>query len=302
MYIGKSEKEVVFHSEGEQVFGTLALPDKNNEGEKLPAIVLAHGYGSFRDELTGFIDIADKLKNKGIISLRIDLRGCGKSGKPGRIHPFSEWITDVMSAISYLQSLSKVNPKRIGLIGMSVGGGVVCWAGAIDQRVKCIVALASVADGEWWLEHLWINKGGQSTWKEFLEKLQEDMVHQAVEGETQLVNISDVLAYGLEDVNMMEEMFRNYPEFTRKLYLSSPISLLHFKPVNMVNRIQAIPIRLIHSKDDTSVPVKHSEALYKNINGEKDLQIISDSPHCFWLGSRSKQVQELTIEWIERYL
>jgi hypothetical protein len=293
------EREVSFYSEGVKVYGTLNLP---REGEISPAVVLVHGYGSFRDELTGFVEIASKLSGCGIASLRIDLRGCGKSGEPGRIHPFSEWIVDVGAAVSFLQTENQVDGKRIGLGGMSVGGGTVFWAGGLDPRVKCIVALAPVADGEWWLRHLWTNRGGDQAWNGFFNSLEKDLVLQATHGYSKKVSLGEMLAYGPEDERMMEEMLNTYPQFTREVYLSSAVSLLNFKPRLVAGLIESTPLRLIHSRDDTSVPAVHSEKLHKQTGKNGDLKIIFDSPHCFWVGPQSEKVQELTIEWLMEYL
>lgn len=296
------EEQVIFYSEAEKVYGTLALPDQLTDRTPLPAVVLAHGYGSFRDELTGFVELANKLSNQGLVSLRFDFRGCGQSGELGRIRPFSEWVTDTEAAISFLQSHKNVDGQRIGLVGMSVGGGTVCWVGGIDPRVRCVVTLAPVADGEWWLRHLWTTKGGEKEWREFLERLQEDRLLRATRGRSKKVAMGEVLAYAPEDAKMMEEMISRYPAFAREIYLSSPDSLLQFKPLYFAHFISPRPIRFIHSKDDTSVPIRHSQELYARAGEVKDFQVIHGSPHCFWLSNQSEKVQELTLEWILKYL
>jgi len=139
------ETEIAFSSGGTQVHGTLR--QAGNAGRQ-PAVILAHGFGSFRDELTGFVELADRLAAGGITSLRLDLRGCGQSGRRGFMHPMWEWVEDLRNAASFLETLSGIATDRIGVAGMSMGGGVACAAAAIDDRLKVVVALAPVTDGE----------------------------------------------------------------------------------------------------------------------------------------------------------
>ena len=293
------ERDVVFYSEGIEVYGTLTYP-RQRRGNLVPGVVLAHGYGSFRDELKGFVELAGKLSEKNICSLRFDFRGCGASGVRGRIHPFAEWIKDLQAAVYFLRSSDIVDSERIGMTGMSVGGGAVCYVSALDPSIRCVVALAPVADGEWWLRHLWSNQSGG--WDRFLKVLERDLLLQVAKGKSRRVPIGEVLAYGEVDLMMAKQMMQDYPAFTQEVFLSSPVSLMQFKPRCLAHLIEKTPIRFVHSQDDTSVPVRHSKEIYEQVRGPKDLQLVTDSPHCFWLGEKSEQVQALTIEWLCRHL
>jgi dipeptidyl aminopeptidase/acylaminoacyl peptidase len=294
------EMELSFFSDGERVVGTLALPE---EGQgKAPAAVLVHGYGSFRDELTGYVELAALLAAHGIASLRLDMRGCGESGALGRIHPHDDWIADITAALSYLESRPEVDPARLGLVGMSVGGGAVVQAGAVDERVRCVVSLAPVADGGWWLKHLWTTTRGESDWQGFLARLAADRRMRAQIGRSEKVAVEDVLAYGPEDAKARVQMLQKYPQFATYVYLSSPDSLCRFQPRHWAHLVAPRPLRIIHSLTDTSVPITHAYELYGRAGAPKDIQVIPDSPHCFWLGPHSRRVQELTLEWLRLYL
>jgi len=71
-----------------------------------------------------------------------------------------DWVNDVRQAVSFLETLPTVRPDRIGVVGMSMGGGVACTAAAVDARLRVVVALAPVADGEWSFRHLWTTSRG----------------------------------------------------------------------------------------------------------------------------------------------
>jgi len=296
------ESDVTFYSEGIEVQGTLSIPEGATEGADCPSVVLVHGYASFRDELTGFVELAEKLRAQGMVSLRFDMRGCGSSGEPGRIIPHLEWTADALAAVSYLQSIGQVDPRRIGVVGMSVGGGSACYVAGIDKRVKATVALAPVADGAWWLAHLWRTRRGEEAWEAFQERLAIDRVERAKTGKSEKVAIGDVLGFRPEDQERWDQLLAEYPQFTREVYMSSADSLVNFKPLGLVQLVAPRPIRFIHSEDDESVPIVHAEELYAAAGDVKDIKRIKGSPHCFWVGDQGGQVQVLAIEWLQEHL
>jgi dienelactone hydrolase len=62
-------------------------------------------------------------------------------------------MTDVMQAVSYLQSRPEVDPKRIGAMGYSMGSFVLSLAGAADERLHaCVLVGGGNLDGrgEYW--------------------------------------------------------------------------------------------------------------------------------------------------------
>lgn len=110
--------------DGVELAGTITFP--KGEG-KFPAVVLVSGSGpQDRDEqLFGhkpFKVLADYLTKQGIIVLRYDDRGVGKSTgsfAQGTIEHFSK---DAVSAFQYLHSFEKVDSNKLGIIGHSEGG------------------------------------------------------------------------------------------------------------------------------------------------------------------------------------
>ncbi len=49
-------------------------------------------------------------------------------------------------ALDYLQSRKEVDPDRLGVTGRSGGGATSWWVAAADDRVKCVVPVAGIAD------------------------------------------------------------------------------------------------------------------------------------------------------------
>jgi pimeloyl-ACP methyl ester carboxylesterase len=134
-------KEVEFQSEGVIIRGLLFLPD--NQETKPPIVIMAHG-------TTATIHmVADKYAEifcqAGLAVLLYDHRNFGNSdGEPRQeINP---WIQcrGYRDAINFIEQSDEIDPERIALWGDSYTGGQVIIVGAIDERVKAIVAQVPV--------------------------------------------------------------------------------------------------------------------------------------------------------------
>jgi hypothetical protein len=151
-------------SEGTRLSADLWLPDGTGPDEKLPAILLCHGWGGLKEHLNQ--TYARWFSRGGFAVLAFDYRGWGESdarlvpvaapSEPDshgdlsvRAHPLRkvvdpyDQIRDITSCLDYLESHPNVDPERIGLWGTSYGGGHVVYMAAHDPRVKAIVAQVS---------------------------------------------------------------------------------------------------------------------------------------------------------------
>ena len=51
-----------------------------------------------------------------------------------------ERLWDLMRCLDYLESLAEVDQTRIGCAGLSLGGEMAMWLGAMDKRIKATVS------------------------------------------------------------------------------------------------------------------------------------------------------------------
>lgn len=133
------------------------------------AIVLLHGAGSTRSDV---LDQAAVLARHGFGVLMIDARGHGDSA--GRAMDFG-WHgdADIAAATGYLAGRPDVDPARIGLVGMSMGGEEAIGASAANTLVRAVVAegaTARTAADEAWLSDEF---GLRGLIQEQLERLQD---------------------------------------------------------------------------------------------------------------------------------
>ena len=107
-----------------------------------PAIVCIHGHGDDRNAVHYAYSIyrgfASALARKGYATISTDV-GQHKVYERNRIL-MGERLWDLMRCIDYLESLPQVDKSRIGCGGLSLGGEMAMWLGAMDQRVSATVS------------------------------------------------------------------------------------------------------------------------------------------------------------------
>src|SRR6516225_10118069 len=123
-----SQDVVSFQSAGLRLHGVLSVPEGVKSGEKRAAFLVLHGFGS-NSESSTCITPGRILNEFGYVTLRFDMRGCGKSeGEFGRVICL-EQVEDLGNALDVLAAHPAVDPSRIGAIGSSFGGAVAVYAG-----------------------------------------------------------------------------------------------------------------------------------------------------------------------------
>jgi uncharacterized protein len=137
------EEAVEFRSGGVTLRGELTLPDGDGP---FPAVVMGGGWLYVKE--FNQPTYARAFAEQGIASLRFDYRGLGASDGEPRQHINSWWqIEDLRNGLSFLESRSELDPDRLGVWGISLGGGHALIVGALDQRVRCVVSNVPVCDG-----------------------------------------------------------------------------------------------------------------------------------------------------------
>jgi len=112
-------------------------------------IIFVHGLGSNREDL---LEQAALLHKYGYGVLLFDLRNHGESQGTITTLGYLE-AGDVQAAMDHLLSRPDVNPQRIGLMGMSMGGATVLRAAARIPEVRAVVAEAAYTSIEDNLAH-----------------------------------------------------------------------------------------------------------------------------------------------------
>lgn len=140
------QKQVSFEAEdGWRIYGTLTLPEGLNDGQRLPAALLVHGGEhdqSVFNTYPGWAKIQERL-----VTLRIDLRGKGKSRGALASHSFTSEqkghiYLDVKGALTFLQSQPHVDTSRIGIVAEEDSADAAVLGAIGNPNVKTVVFLS----------------------------------------------------------------------------------------------------------------------------------------------------------------
>ena len=128
---GLSFENVTFETSDGVTVSAWYVPSENDA-----AVVMRHGAGSTRTDVLQHTIV---LAGQGYGVLLADARGHGLSG--GRAMDFG-WFgdSDISAAVTFLTSRPDVDPARVGVVGMSMGGEEAIGAAASDPRIRAVVA------------------------------------------------------------------------------------------------------------------------------------------------------------------
>src|SRR5215831_9873048 len=126
--------------------GTLSMPI----GPIAGAVVLVHGSGpNDRDETVGanapFRDLAWGLADRGVAVLRYEKRTRAHAAQLATVETFTvreETTDDAIRAAALLRAHDRIDPKRIFVLGHSLGGTVAPRIAAEDRALAGIVIMA----------------------------------------------------------------------------------------------------------------------------------------------------------------
>jgi dienelactone hydrolase len=153
-------ERVYFDSEPTATIPALVYKPKDTSGKK-PAVILVHGYPQRKEEFPGFKALMVKA---GYIVISFDVLSHGERrivadtgsdvfnaigyslaiGKP----LLGMCVWDIMRVVDYLQTRDDVDPNRIGIIGLCMGGQQVWYSGALDERLKVCVVVCGTSTYE----------------------------------------------------------------------------------------------------------------------------------------------------------
>jgi len=168
-----------FHNGVDALVPGILLIPKKRDG-RVPAIIGLHGHGGSSETICTDTDnpqcVGPDLARRGFIVAAIDTYFCGaRARKPRKDWPeryrhadegslFRLYLwqgrtlwgmmqRDQQCLIDYLQTREEVDPDRIGVTGMSMGGTGSWWLAAVDDRIAAVVGVAGFTRYEQLIAH-----------------------------------------------------------------------------------------------------------------------------------------------------
>jgi dienelactone hydrolase len=165
------EERGTFATEPGKRVPTLVVRQASAKG-RLPTIVVLHGTGGNKE---GMRDWLDDFAARGYLAVALDARYHGEwvpgvkgaqayneaavaawRSKPGEKREYPFWYDssyDLWRAVDYLLTRPDVDPKRIGMLGFSMGGIQIWLAASVDTRVAAAVPIVAAQSMRWSLEN-----------------------------------------------------------------------------------------------------------------------------------------------------
>jgi alpha-beta hydrolase superfamily lysophospholipase len=283
------KEAVSFLSAGDRIAGVLFTPFSD---VPVPALVLCHGALDFKEN---YFPLCEYLTGRGMAALAMDMHGHGSSGGR-RLHvTISDWVSDIKTAIDFLENRSGINPASIGVFGLSSGGTAALEAAVVEKRIKAVITLdATVRNTLPPLEYLAVQVGSAVGWiKRLFTK--EDL------------RLSLVKELRKVDAASDPEVNRKWIENPIVVGMWSAFPLPGAAPSVIVNTIKrvhkiTVPTLVIHGEDDKVDPPETAEKLFNALTCVKRLCIVPGNGHLGHMDRNKELVMELTADWALTYL
>jgi len=292
------EEIVSIPSAGLRLHGALGVPAGLPPSERRAAFLVLHGFGS-NCESQSVIQPTRVLSEFGYVTLRFDMRGCGKSeGEFGRVICL-EQVEDLGNALDFLARHPAVNPDRIGVIGSSFGGAVAVYAGGTNPRIAAVISNGGWGHGERKF------RGQHPTpeaWAKFTKMLEEGRAHRARTGKSLMVPRGDIVpipAHVRENLDrksvqmLSANSVEMFPAETAQ-------SMFDFRAEDVVGKIAPRPLLLIHAANDSVTPTEQSVEMFKRAGQPAELHLFSGLDH-FLFNENSARVWNLLRGWLDAY-
>ncbi len=253
------ETPITFRNHGQQLVGMTHTPERESRG---PAVLMYHGFTASRIENHFlYVKMARRLTASGYFTMRFDFRGSGESQGRFREITIPDEVDDARVALAWLRSQPAVNPDRVILLGLSMGGAVAATIAGEDSRVAAVVLWSAVAD-----------LGG--------------LFHQAATQEPPP-------PLGLQP----DGSFDIGGHLLGPAFLST---IDQIRPLESIKKYQG-PVLIIHGTEDPTVPPAHADLFYEAAGPEQGEQHwIQGADHTYSSHVWEEEVFRLTANWLAR--
>jgi dienelactone hydrolase len=275
--------------EGTRMAAEVFAP-KNPKTEKLPTIIMSHGWGGTAAALrpdaivfakAGFLVIAFDYRGWGHSDSRLILAGKKPETKDGKlvaevkevrevVDPIDQ-TTDIMNAIHWAVGEKQGDPDHIGLWGSSFSGGHVVYVAARDPRVKAFVSQVGSMDGRWVVANAGIRK------------------------------------YTFDQGSARARGEIGYPKPSEKFgsLTGAPVieKLVGYAPIEDIGRCKNCAKLFIIAEEEELFDNKdHAVLAYERATGVKKLVTVTGIKHYGIYREKRNEAQQLAIDWFGEHL
>ncbi|HKT18728.1 MAG TPA: alpha/beta fold hydrolase [Stellaceae bacterium] len=284
------EERVTFQSAKLKINGTLHLPPGARPGERRPAFMVLHGFGS-NSSSSNCVLPCQMLAEWGYAALRFDFRGCGESEGKRANTICLEQVEDTSAALTFLQTRAEIDPARIAAVGSSFGAAVAVYTGGVDNRVAAVISSGGWGDGESKFRR---QHSSDEAWKRFTDMMARGKAERA-RGQSMMVPRYDIVPI---PEHLRTHLAKNsIMEFT----FETVESMFNFRANEVVGKIAPRPLLLLHSSNDSVTPTEQSIGLFQHAGkSTTELHLLTDVDH-FMFSQENTRVIALIRDWLDKY-
>jgi uncharacterized protein len=271
---------VTFTSGGLRLAGDLRLPvDSPHAGPGgLPALVLTGPLSGVKDQVVG--TYAELLAEKGFAALAFDHRNFGDSeGEPRQHEDSAGKLADLRDAVTHLAGRPEIDPDRIGIVGVCLGGSYAVRAAAFDPRVRAVVGIASCYNSP----HRLRDRMGADALRERLGGIVANLAREASgeeiayvpavseDGPAAMAGAEPYEYYGTE--RSASAVWEN------RLTVDSFWQLLTLDALSAAELLDRTPFLVVHGRVDAYCTPEGAQAVFDRATGPKEIEWLDTSNH-----------------------
>jgi fermentation-respiration switch protein FrsA (DUF1100 family) len=275
--VAVARRRITFGCEGIELVGDLRLPGDGTltgadraDAAGWPAVVLTGPFTGVKEQVTG--SYAELLAAAGFATLAFDHRGFGESGGRRQHEDSQGKLADLRAAVSALAAAAEVDPARIGLAGICLGGGYAIRAAAGDPRIR---AVAGIAGGYNSPAAMAASMGiGQyrSALRAALDRYDSYLPAVAPDA-------GDAAMGGEEPYAYYGTTRSRSPHWRNEVTRGSLHSLMTFDALSAADLLADTPLLIIHGERDAYCSPALARAVYDRANGDKEIHWLDARLH-----------------------
>ena len=290
MHAQMNEQKVEFISNGLLLRGIVRLPTGLRDGEKRPAVIVLHGFGSNKSA-ENVLGPCGVLGSLGYITMRFDMSGCGESAGPRGNLICLEQVQNTRDAVTFLSAHPFVEDGRIALIGSSFGAAIGIYTGAVDERVAAVISSGGWGHGE---RKFRGQHPTPESYARFCAMLEQGRLHREKTGTSLMVPRMEIVPI---PVGLKRQIV---PGSIQEFTAETAQSMFDFRAEEVVHQISPRPLLLLHSSVDSVTPTEQSIGLFKNAGKPADLHLFGDTDH-FMLAEGNQRVWNVVRDWLNTF-
>ncbi|MFD5258292.1 alpha/beta hydrolase [Streptomyces bobili] len=292
-------EDVEFTVPGAVLRGRLFRPE-GQESARLPVVVVQSGLGGPAESL---YPMAQAFTDVNLACLVYDHRFTGYSdGEPRQLFDPWQQCRDLRHVLTHLTLREDIDPDRIGLWGISIGGANSLFTTAMDRRVRAVVSVIPPVSG-------WTARTLQpaDTLAELESLIPADRQAQLRGEPAATIRLhgapepgKPVMFSDEEGLEFVEDSLHGLPSFRNEITISTLDCLFEMEVRAYAERITA-PTLMVLASQDTVAPVEEAREMYERIPEPKKL-IEYPGQHYEILSHHFPEIINRTAEWLDKVM